>query len=346
MGLIFFYVYPSAFQNPGGGEILLLKTKEYLQKLNCKVSLFNMWEDRLTKNDILHVFGSVKEAYGLMETAKSIGTKIVHSPIVWYTWRDAFGIDYSRKERMFCILRQCGKTFLPMIPSARKKMMQTADVVLASTHMEAEQIKRYFFIPKDKIKVVTYGTDEYFADAKKDLFIKKYKLENFVLSVGRIEPRKNHLNLIRAMNGIDRKLVIIGDPVSHHQDYYQQCRREAGPNVIFLGSLSQNSEELRSAYAACDVFVLPGWCESPGLAALEAGLAGARLLVTSGGTTKEYFRDMVEYLDPSSAADIQKKILDVLEQKKTDLLKGYIRKRFLWQHTAQQTFNVYQSLSN
>ncbi len=346
MGLIFFYVYPSAFQNPGGGEMLLLKTREHLQKLNCQISLFNMWEDHLTKNDILHVFGSVKEAYGLMQTAKSIGTKIVHSPIIWYTWRNAFGIFYRPKERMLCILRQCGKTFLPIIPSMRKKMMEAADIVLASTRMEADQIKRYFLIPEKKIRVVTYGTDEYFAHANKEVFIKKYALQNFILTVGRIEPRKNHLNLIRAMKGIDRKLVIIGEPVSHYQDYYQKCREEADSNVIFLGALPQNSNELRSAYAACDVFVLPSWCESPGLSALEAGLAGAKIVLTSGGTTKEYFKDMVEYLEPSSVTDIKNKIFYALEQKKSDLLKEYIQKRFLWQYTAQQTMEVYQSLTN
>ena len=61
-----FYVYPSAFQNPGGGEILLLKTKEYLEKAGVEVRLFDMCHDRFQEGDLLHVFGSVKEALGLM----------------------------------------------------------------------------------------------------------------------------------------------------------------------------------------------------------------------------------------------------------------------------------------
>jgi len=344
--LIFYYVYPSAFQNPGGGEFHLLKTKEYVEKLGVKVLLFDMWKDKLTKNDILHVFGSVKEAYGLMEAARSIGTKIVHTPIIWYTWRDAFSIGYQPQERLLCILRQFGKTFFPIIPSTRKWMMQTADIVLTSAHMEAEQIHRYFLIPKEKIKVVMSGTDRYFADSNKNIFIKKYELDNFVLTVGRIEPRKNHLNLIRAMNGINRKLVIVGNPVSHHQDYYQQCQKEAGPNIKFLGWLDQNSDDLRSAYAACDVFVLPSWCESPGLVALEAGLSGAKMVITSGGTTKEYFKDLVEYVDPSSVSDIRKKILVALDQEKTSKLKEYIQNNYLWEHTAKKTLEIYDSLRN
>ena len=68
--LIYFYVYPSAFQNPGGGEILLLKTKQYLEELGVNVRLFDQWQHRFQSGDLLHVFGSVKEALGLMETAK------------------------------------------------------------------------------------------------------------------------------------------------------------------------------------------------------------------------------------------------------------------------------------
>src|SRR3989338_8858482 len=156
---IYFYVYPSAFQSPGGGEVLLLKTKEYLEKQGVEAHLFDMWNDRLNEGDLLHVFGSVKEALGLMETAKTKGVKIIHSPIIWYNWQSTFQIAYPFKDRVLCVLRQMAKTFFPMIPSERKKMMQLADVVLAGSLMEAEQISRYFLIPKERIKVVPYGVD-------------------------------------------------------------------------------------------------------------------------------------------------------------------------------------------
>jgi len=42
---------------------------------------------------------------------------------------------------------------------------------------------------------------------------------------------------------------------------------------------------LASAYAACDVFVLPSMFETPGIAALEAGLAGAKIVITKYGGT-------------------------------------------------------------
>lgn len=345
-GTIYFYVYPSAFQNPGGGEVLLLKTKEYLEKLGVPIRLFDFWNDRFEKKDLLHVFGSVKEGLGLMEVAKSKGVKLVHSPIIWYNWQSSFQIPYQLKERYLCVLRQIAKVTLPMLPSARKKMMSLADVVLAGSQMEADQIARYFLIPRRKIEVVTYGADEDFLTAKPNDFEQKYGLKDFVLTVGRIEPRKNQLNLIRALKGSQLTLVIIGDPVSHHQDYYNRCREEAGGNVHFLGSFSPASAELLSATAACKVFVLATWFETPGLAALEAALAGARIVITSQGSTKEYFKDFVDYVNPASVCDIRKKIDQAFKRPRGRELQDCIYAHYLWKHTATQTLAVYRKVWN
>ncbi len=342
--MIYFYVYPSAFQNPGGGEILLLKTKEYLEKQGIKIQLFDMWNDRLQKGDILHVFGSVKEALGLIEIAKTKGVKIVHSPIIWYNWQSTLCIAYHLKDRLLCILRQAAKTFCPMIPSARKKMMGLADVVLAGSQMEANQINRYFLIPKDRIKTIHYGVDKIFDGVDKQLFERKFGLKDFVLTVGRIEPRKNQLHFIRAMRGIGRPIVIIGGYVSTHKDYFERCQQEADSNVHFLGELPMDSEELRSAYAACNTFVLATWFETPGLAALEAALAGAKIVITREGSTKEYFKEFVEYINPASVSDIRKKTESVLKQLKDDRLRNHIQKHCLWEHAATKTIELYREL--
>lgn len=342
--MIYFYVYPSAFQNPGGGEILLLKTKEYLEKLGVEVQLFNQWEHRFNKTDLLHVFGSVKEALGVMTIAKSKGVKIVHTPVIWYNWQSSLFIPYNFKERILCILRQTAKTCFPLIPSERKMMMQLADVVLGSSKAEADQIARYFLIPRDKIRVAVCGTDECYEETDKQIFIEKYGLKNFVLMVGRIEPRKNQLNLIRAMKSVDKLLVIIGETVSNHQAYYERCRKEAKNNVFFLGSLAMGSEELRSAYSACELFALPTWFETPGIAALEAGLSGAKIVITREGATREYFKDFVEYANPLSAEDITRNIKKALNRQKTGALKDFIKKNYLWQNTAEQTLEAYRAV--
>jgi glycosyltransferase involved in cell wall biosynthesis len=99
---------------------------------------------------------------------------------------------------------------------------------------------------------------------------------------------------------------------------------------------------LSSAYAACDVFVLPGWFETPGLAALEAALAGAKVVATDGGSTKEYFEDKVLYIRPHKPADMRKKIAWALEADKTAELKKMILDRYLWEKVAERTIEGYR----
>ena len=149
------------------------------------------------------------------------------------------------------------------------------------------------------------------------------------------------MKLIRAASKLDRILVIIGNPVTRHMNYYERCRQEAGSNVHFVDQLPMDSEELVSAYAACEVFALPSLFETPGLAALEAGLAGAKLVVTREGSTKEYFQDLVDYVNPASERDIYEKIKNAFQKKKTNALKNRLQEHFLWEQTAKRTKKIY-----
>jgi glycosyltransferase involved in cell wall biosynthesis len=338
-----FYVYPTAFQNPGGGEVQLLKTKEYLEKLGISVKLFNVWSDKLGDFDILHVFGSVKDALPMMEEAKRAGVKIVLSTICWYSWKSAWGTCGSLPSRSGAIFRHASKVFFPFVPSRRKRMMEVADLLIPNSQSEAAQLKRFFLVPEKKIAVIPNGVDPAFENATPDLFRSKFKFEKFVLCVGRIEPRKNQLNMIRAMNKTKIIFVIVGDPVKHYPEYFQLCRKEAGTNIHFLGGMPHDSELLRSAYAACDTFLLASWLETPGLAALEAGLAGAKIVITREGATREYFLDFAAYADPSNISNIRSQTQAAFESPKDPQLREHIRENFLWENIVKGLCAVYKA---
>jgi glycosyltransferase involved in cell wall biosynthesis len=339
-----FYVYPTAFQSPGGGEILLLKTKEYLEKEGQPVTLFNPWTDKLKDFDILHTFGSVKDCLPMMRAARLAGVKNVLSTVCWYSWRSAWGTQGTAKDRSLALLRHSAKVFFPWVPSQRKTMMEISDVLCPNSEVEAGQLLKFFGVPRNKISVLPTGVDPVFSQAAPGPFVEKYNLKNFVLCVGRIEPRKNQLNMVRALSGQDVKFVLIGDYVPHYKAYYEQCRKEAGENVVFLGGLEHGSPLLASAYAACDTFLLASWLETPGLAALEAALAGAKIVITSDGATREYFKDYALYVSPGNAADIRAKVLQSRAGSKNPNLKQLILENYLWQRVAQKTKAVYEVL--
>ncbi len=339
-----FFVYPSAFQNVGGGEILLLKTKEYLEKEGVGCKLFDPWNDKLDDFDILHVFGAIKDCLGLMQSARNKGVKVVLDPIFFSTLQRAIYEDGGLKRKAAACLRHITKALFPYFPSGRRSTMLVADAVIPNSHVELEQVRRLFGIDKKKMHVVPNCVDPAFERGDENLFMSKYKVKDFVLSVGRIEPRKNQLNLIRALKSFTGPVVIIGDPVSDYPDYYRWCKSEAPGNVIFIGKIGHEDEMLKSAYKACRCFVSQGWFETPGLAALEAALAGANVATTSMGCTKEYFSDFAEYFSPSSLKGMRGAIEKVFDKKKNGLLQKHVRESFLWDVAAKKNIEVYRSL--
>ena len=102
---------------------------------------------------------------------------------------------------------------------------------------------------------------------------------------------------------------------------------------------------LASAYAACNVFALPSTFETPGIAALEAALAGAKIVITPHGGTRDYFNNMAEYVNPYSVESIRAGIVASLESKKSNTLQQHIKNEFLWNRVAEKTLAVYKSIA-
>ncbi len=342
---IAFFTYPSAFQNIGGGEILLLKLRQYLQKEGVMVDLFDIWNGKIEEYEILHVFGSVKDCLGLVEVANARNVKVAITPLFWSDFRRALFTEGSVRTKTEFLARHLTKVIWPSFPSARRKLLVRSDLIFPNSIIEQKQIARFFSIPQAKMKVVANGVDPEFAQADPFLFFKNYGQEPFILGVGRIEPRKNQLNLIRAVKKIgNKRLVMIGSPVSGHESYFKKCQEEGKGFTLFMPTIKHEDALLRSAYAACELFVLQGWFETPGLAAMEAALAGARVVATCGGSTREYFLGTIDYLDPSNVSDIRQVIAKNLNTAKNDRLKNHILQNFTWDKIAKSTCAHYKSL--
>jgi len=342
-----FFTYPAAFQNVGGGEVLLLKMKEYLERRGVTVDLFDIWKGRIERYDLLHVFGSVKDCLGLMQVANRRSVKVAITPLLWSDIRRAIFTEGSIKTKGEFVARHLAKVLFPAFPSSRRKMLLSSDLIFPNSEIEKKQIARLFAVPEEKMSVVYNGVDERFLNADAELFRQRFGAKPFVLSVGRIEPRKNQLNLIRAVKRLGgMRLVLIGSPVSEYPEYDVQCRREGEGFTTFVPTIPHDDPLLESAYAACSLFVLQGWFETPGLVALEAALAGATVIVTRGGSTVEYFADMADYLDPASPVQMSELIrrnLDSVSSERKNELKMRILDRYTWDRAAEKTLQAYQT---
>src|SRR5262249_10181210 len=110
--------------------------------------------------------------------------------------------------------------------------------------------------------------------------------DEFILFVGTIEPRKNLINLLRAVEelctttDLRPQLVVAGSEgwLSGDLDTYLHSMRMK-ERVVFTGYLQD--EELRALYAACRVFVYPSLYEGFGLPLLEAMACGAPVVTSN-----------------------------------------------------------------
>ncbi len=321
---IYFNTYPAAFQCPGGGEIQLLKSKEALERRGHEVILFDQWKHRLEDADVVHQFSVQGGTYNLCSYAHKHRIPLVLSPILWLSEH----IDQY-----------------PM--SEIRLMTQVADVVCTNSHAELARFRHYTEVPAEKYLVTHNGVDaDFFEVVGPELFLSKFNIrKSFVLCVGNIEVRKNQLILLEAAKRIGMHTVLIGNV--RDDDYFAQINTRFSGGFSYLGYLNHNSQMLKSAYAACKVFVLPSLLETPGLAALEAAAAGASIVITKEGCTEEYFGADALYVNPSSVDDIVKKIIMATSGLEYgEKLKERV-KQFSWDRLAiELEFAYFQAINN
>ena len=334
--------YQSVLLLKGGPRTQILKTKQFLEKRGVEVSLFEYWQEfSKEKVDLVHLFGANIGTYHLAREIAKLGVPMVVTPI-FFTRHSAPFIRWSTGVNN--VLRHFANGIWTDY-SIVQEICSWSKAVLPNTRREAELLIHGMGIDQRVVTVVPNGVDEGFASADPSLFMEAYGIRNFVLNVGHIGPhRKNVLRLIKALEYINVPSVIIGR--IEENAYGRECLALArkNPRLMIIESLPNDSALLASAYAACDVFVLPSLYETPGIAALEAALAGAKIVITRNGGTEEYFGSDAEYVDPSSVELIHHGITTALNKPKSDTLRNRIRSTYLWPSVAEQYRAIYERI--
>lgn len=317
----------AAFQAPGGGEQQLVQTARHLGAMGLPARPFCPWRDRLDQARVLHLFGMSREGLALARVAGARRVPVVLSPIAWFDTRTPGNL--ARRA-----LRS-----LPLAwPDWRRELLARAAAVLPNSRSEAVQL-RTLFGPDLPIRVVPNGVHPRFAGdgrpARRD----------GVLFVGRVEPRKNLLGLIRALRPAGLPLRVIGDVVPSHEPYAAACRREGEGFVRWDGPVDHDDPRLERAYASARVLALPSWFETPGLVALEAALAGCAVVVTPRGSAPDYFGDRALYARPDRPDEIRARVLRAWEEGPPADLSGHIRRHYLWSEVANRTAEVYDEVA-
>jgi glycosyltransferase involved in cell wall biosynthesis len=309
-----------AYACPGGGEIQLLKCKQALEALGIEVLLYDPWRPQFDRVDLVHYFSVQGGSMNFCDYVKRIGLPLAISPVLWLTAANR-----------------------PLFPLGEiRDLLHLCDRVLPNSQAESEQLAEAFGVDLDKFSVVPNGIDVEFGElADPQLFRARFHIERpFLLNVANIEPRKNQRLLAQVAAQTERDLVLVGHV--RDQDYLAEVRRAGGPRVRYLGSFDHADPLLKSAYRACEVFVLPSLLETPGLAALEAAAQGAKIVITAEGATREYFGPHAQYVDPASGAGLKTAIARQWSAAGDHDLRHHVLENYTWNHAGKALADAYE----
>lgn len=322
----------------GGGETQLINTMNALKKIGVDIDYYDLWNKEYAC-DILHIFGCHDWLYKWASLAKQKGIKIALSTIAYSDTK----MTFKRK------LYERFDSLLPIDTTYRlnRKLIQISDILLPNSNEECRYLDDILGASNKRKMVIPNATDLRYKYGKPDIVREKYGLVDYVLCVGKIEPRKNQLNLVKALKGTDIPLVLLGSFIPNDKAYYDEVCSivEKCPNMHHIEFLPYDSDILASLYAGAKVHVLLGESETPGIVNLEAGLAGASLVVGDCLPVREYLKEYAIYVDYKNIEAIRDVIVRVYHEiRRGERLSEFIENNYTWDVVAKKTLKAYQTV--
>jgi len=183
-----------------------------------------------------------------------------------------------------------------------------ADRVAVVSEATRNDVIRLLGVPERKVVVARNGVDSRFFMATPVSDADRARLglpARYVLMVGTIEPRKNHLNALRAYDlagiGPDIPLVLVGRPGWGYETALAEARRLAARGIVVMPTYIPD-EDLPAIYAGAMAVLYPSWTEGFGLPIAEAMATGTPVITGTAPALREVGGPDSSYADP---ADIE-----------------------------------------
>lgn len=180
-----------------------------------------------------------------------------------------------------------------------RQVFRSARTVIANSENTLRIVRDQWHVPDGRLHVVRPGVDvERFRPAPPSAEIRQllgWQNRTVVLTVGRLQQRKGHDMLIRALPAVRKRIpdilyAIIGQ--GEEAERLTQLARDIGVSdcVQFLSDV--NDDRLVACYQQCDLFALPNRAvgsdiEGFGMVLLEAQSCGKPVLAGDSGGTAE-----------------------------------------------------------
>jgi glycosyltransferase involved in cell wall biosynthesis len=240
------------------------------------------------------------------------------------------------------------------------RTVRSAEKILTVSEFSRAAIERSYRVDPANVTVIPLAAAAEFRplhlDNALDAVRSKFQLPApFILSVGDLHPRKNHIGLIEAFSELVKnfpqlrhRLVLAGKETWFSAKVKDAARSSGvGDRIRFLGFVTD--QDLMHLYNSCDLFVFPSFYEGFGLPILEA-MACSRAVACSNTSAMPEVADGAAILfDPRSPTEMTRAMADLLRdaelRSRMERLGQQRAGVFSWKESAQKTLEVYYAVA-
>lgn len=264
----------------------------------------------------------------------------------------------------------------PLIPFLKRVVPDSArraTHIVADSKATAHDLTELYGISPEKITTVYSGAGErftpytgsYFEERRRTAILRRYKIGDapFVLTVGTMQKRKNHLRLVQAFakviaqqsqipnlqssnpQSLPTQLIIAGGKGWLYDEVLAEVKTLGlEDRVKFIGYVEDS--DLPHLYRAARMFAFPSIYEGFGIPPLEAMACGVPVVTSNVSSLPEVVGDAGAQVDPFDV-DALAHALDIAlhdEVWRAQAIENGIAraKQFTWQSAAEQLMAVYE----
>jgi glycosyltransferase involved in cell wall biosynthesis len=237
-----------------------------------------------------------------------------------------------------------------------KRTVRKAAMVIAPSEFSRNAILRAYGLADEHITVVPIAVSPAFRPMQREhaqgQVLSRYGISApFILTVGDLQPRKNHIGLIRAYEELIRQypqlpqhLVIVGKRTWFADQVIDAATKSAAAaRIHFTGFV--NDDDLLRFYNASSMMVFPSLYEGFGLPILEAMACGRSVACSNSSAMPEVANATALLFDPSSTEQMVRSMRDILIDNelraRMERLGQQRAAAFTWEKTSRKTLEIY-----
>jgi glycosyltransferase involved in cell wall biosynthesis len=292
------------------------------------------------------------------------GELLSHPPDVLFV--PAHVVPFVHPRRTVVTIHDLGYEFFPETHRAGDRwylrlstawsVREAAAVIVPSRATYRDLLARHA-VPAEKVHVIPSGLDPaYLAPVAAERVARvraRYGLvDDYVLTVGTVHPRKNLARLLEAFELVRTRhpwlqLAVTGQP-GWRVERLRASAARLGKAIVWAGYVGQ--DDLHALYAGARVFAFPSLFEGFGFPILEAMASGVPVLTSSTSALPEVAGEAALCVDPLDTGAIAGGLLRLLEDRALadDLVaRGRARATsFRWEDTAAATLDLLQRVAD